>query len=84
MKDKQRRKGRVRMRKDKETGEEKLKQKNRVPHFSDHQLDRVPHFSLGLWSHTSNMATFIIPRHPVTTLVRAFTNPDNLSSDLAA
>ena len=29
-----------------------------------------------------NMATFIVLRHPVTILVTAFTNPDNLTNDL--
>ena len=31
--------------------------------------------------HPTNMATFVIPRHPVTTLITAFTDPDNLTND---
>ena len=31
------------------------------------------------WYHTKNKATFVILRHPVTTLVTAFINPDNLT-----
>ena len=33
-------------------------------------------------SHTTNMATFFILRHPVTIFDTCFTNPDNLTNDL--
>ena len=32
-------------------------------------------------SHTAHMATFIVLRHPVITLVTALTNPDNLTNN---
>ena len=32
--------------------------------------------------HTTNMTSFVILRHPVTTLVTAFNNPDKMTNDL--
>ena len=32
-------------------------------------------------SHTTNMATFVILKHPVTILITDLTNPDNLTND---
>ena len=33
-------------------------------------------------SYTTNMATLVILKHPVTILITGFTNPDNLTDDL--
>ena len=48
-------------------------------------IDRVPYFLYftkeSLESHTTNMATFVILRHPVTILVEVPANPDNLTND---
>ena len=34
------------------------------------------------WSHTTNMATFVVLRHPVTILVIVLNTPDNLTNDI--
>ena len=51
-------------------------------------MDRDPCFSYftknTFKSHTANMATFIVLRHPVAILVTAFNNPDNLTNDVRA
>ena len=44
-------------------------------------INRVPYFSNlaenTFWSHTTNIATFVVLRHPVTILVADLTNPNN-------
>ena len=48
-------------------------------------IDRVSYFSyftITLLSHTTNMATLVNLRQPVTIAVTDFTNPDNLTNDL--
>ena len=49
------------------------------------KIDRVPYFSYlskNPFKYTTNMATFVVRRHPVTILVTDFTNPENLTNVL--